>query len=57
MPPRWDSRAGLQAALTNVLILIHKPIPVLVDVLQRFLGSKAENRMQLARCSANFIEF
>lgn len=41
----WD-RSEVQAALTNILILIYKAIPVLVDVLQRFLGSKEENRMR-----------
>lgn len=35
-----------RAALTNVLVLIHKPVPVLVDVLQSFLGSKGEKRIQ-----------
>lgn len=48
MLPRVDTEP-LQPALTNVLILVHKAIPVLVDVLQRFLGSKGETH-KMATC-------
>lgn len=37
-----------QVALTDILILVHEPIPVLVDVLQSFLGSKRETECKEA---------
>lgn len=37
-----DGLARPQATLTNILILIHKPVPILVNVLQGFLGSKGQ---------------
>lgn len=42
MLPRGGGLARLQATLTNILVLIHKPVPILVDVFQGFLGSKGE---------------
>lgn len=51
--PSWDRGARLQAALTNILILIHKAIPILVDVLQSFLGSKGEEMQDSSALSIN----
>lgn len=43
MPP-----GQLSVALTDVLVLVHESIPILVDVLQGFLGSKGKrSRMTL----------
>lgn len=43
-----EQRSRTQAALTDILILVHEPIPILVDVLQSFLGSKQKTECKMA---------
>lgn len=45
---QWGRLSRTQAALTDILILVHKPIPILVDVLQSFLGSKQKTECKVA---------
>lgn len=54
---QWGQLSRTQAALTDILILVHKPIPILVDVLQSFLGSKQKTEGKVALRSQSVLEF